>query len=167
MFKASPVPDRPSQCRSLRRSPVSSQSSGLNLSLALLEHERRTHDAFPDVLDIVDDRLKVRCRVVRLCDVDVVGLAGGRGRIEIRDRDEPAAISERSDTQVSVRVVVSASRHGESDILLGHASQQLQPRQDLALGHARLDDCRHHGDPDVLGGDIVRGRDGGDVDVCG
>lgn len=52
------------------------------------------------------------------------------------------------------------------DSLFRNAPQQLQSRQDLALGHARLDDGRHHGDPDVLGSDIVRGRNGGNVNIC-
>jgi hypothetical protein len=49
--------------------------------------------------------------------------------------------------------------------LVEHTAEQLQTGEDLPLGHGRLDDRRHHGDPDVLGCDVVRRRHGGDVDV--
>ena len=62
----------------------------LNLHVfALLEHERRAHDALPDVLDVLNDGLEVRGRVVRLGDEDVVRFASGRRGIQGGDGDKP------------------------------------------------------------------------------
>ena len=54
------------------------QPLGLNLNLALLEYEVRAHHPLPDVLHVLDNSLKVRGRVVRTSDEDVVGFAAGR-----------------------------------------------------------------------------------------
>lgn len=48
----------------------------LNLNIALLQDELLAHDAFPDVLHVLDDGLEVRRGVVRACDENVVSDAG-------------------------------------------------------------------------------------------
>lgn len=54
---------------------------GFDFHVALLEHEVLAEHALPDVVDVVDDGLEVRGRVVGARDEDAVGLARGRGGI--------------------------------------------------------------------------------------
>ena len=63
----------------------------LNLHVfALLEHEGRAHDTLPHILNVLNDSLEVRSRVVGLGDEDVVRLAVRRRGVRRGDRDEPA-----------------------------------------------------------------------------
>ena len=53
------------------------QTLRLDLDFALLEDQVLAHHPLPDVLDILDDSLEVRGRIVRPGDEDVVALTGG------------------------------------------------------------------------------------------
>ena len=55
--------------------------SGLNIDLTLPQDEVLAHHPLPDVLDVIDNGLEVRSRVVRAGDEDVVALARGCGGI--------------------------------------------------------------------------------------
>jgi hypothetical protein len=66
---------------------------GLDLNLPLLQHQLLPLDPLPDVKHVLDHGLKVRSRVVGLCDEDVVVGSGRSGRVKRRDGDEPAFVS--------------------------------------------------------------------------
>ena len=66
------------------------QTLRLDLDLALLEDQVLAHHPLPDVLDIVDDGLEVRGRVVGACDVDIVSLTRGGGSVQWGYRYEPS-----------------------------------------------------------------------------
>ena len=63
----------------------------LNLHIfALLEHEGRAHDTLPHILNVFNDSLEVRGRVVGLGDENVVRLAVRSWGVGRGDRDKPA-----------------------------------------------------------------------------
>ena len=76
-------------CRAAHSTERDFHVSRLNLCFALLQDQRLPHDPLPNIKHIIDDRLEMARGVVRLCNVDVVGLAGRGGRVEVGDFDKP------------------------------------------------------------------------------
>jgi hypothetical protein len=68
------------------------------------------------------------------------------------------------ETNLARQTGIQLNRSGH--LLVQHAAEQLQTGQDFSLRDRRFHNGGDHGDPDILGGDVVSRGDGGNVDIC-
>jgi len=78
----------------------------IKVNFALLELEVFPHNTLEHIPHIINDRLKVRCRIVRACDIDIIFPPVGNGGVYGRDGHEPIGLDDiniGNEMQTSVR----------------------------------------------------------------
>lgn len=125
----------------------------IRLNFSLLQHEVLAGDALPDIMNVFDDSLEMRCSVVGTSDVDVITHPRRSWRVQ------------RADGNKSVGIVRGQEKAAAIRVLLIDGSKELKSWSNLHLWPVRFDDGADNCDINVLGTDIVRRGHHSDINV--